>query len=361
MLNMPPIFKNLSFVAGAAAAIVSSVYLWGMASDRYASESRFTVKSQGESSASAGIDWGLLGGSNATKQDQLIIRDFLMSDDMLEKVVDKFGVRAISGSPIDILWSVDEDTRSLELLKHYRSLLEFTYDDEASISTLVTQGFSAEMSEDLNVFLLGEAEDYINEFSAKTSAAFIEFAESDVQDASELVADITQQLQQAQREGSLANPETDLKVVAETLAEQESLHAAHRAELRRLRQVYQDDTYAVLSQKEKVQEAEARIAELRGRMSSAEGHDLAEASVVFAALQNKLDFANRKYVSTLNMLETAKIQAMQSQKHLVIVEAPNTPDYPEYPKRLQGFLVFVGTVLALSVLLRAVRAVFRQY
>ena len=348
------IWKKIPLIASLIFLVMACIYLFGLAADRYTSESKFTIKSNSVGSAPAGFDLGMLGGSSVTKQDQLIIRDFLTSNDVMLKVVEKFGLRELSAPATDVLWSVSDDTQSQHLLSHYRSLVELRYDEEASISTLVTQGFSPSITQRMNEFLLSEAEQYINEFSDKTSDAFISFAQNDVARAKQAVAEANGKIREAQDAGQLVDPKTDLEVVAKTLAELEAQIIAAKAELEELRGVYQEDTYQVLSKVSQIEGMERQIDALRIRMANGDGGDLAGASVLFASLQFDLEFANTSYASALKTLEMAKVQAMQSRKHLVIVETPNLPDYPTYPSKFLDLLIVVGSLTLFIAMLSAI-------
>ncbi len=341
--------------------VVSAFYLWVLASDRYSAESRFTIKSQGEAAASTGFDLGLLGGSSVTKQDQLIIRDYLLSYDMMQKVVDEYGIEKLSSPRKDVLWRAGQDTKGKDLLSHYRALIQFSYDEEAGVSKVVTQGFSPEMARDLNAFLIESAEQYINDFSERSSDSFIAYAEGDVERAQERMEEVNQKIREAQDAGQLVGPETELQVVASNLTSLEATLAAERAELNRLQGIFQDDAWDVVSKERYIETLVQQVADLRSRMASDDGEDLAQASVLFASLQSELEFANTAHASALKTLEMAKMQAMQSRKHLVIIESPDLPDFPEYPRRFLWLLIMATLSAVGIVILQGISRIVGDY
>ncbi len=352
--------KHAFSIAILFATTLCAVYLFGLASDRYISESRFTVKSQSEGSA-GGLDLGILGSTTATKQDQLIIRDYLRSSDMMKKVFNEFGIELLTADRADLFWHINEKTRFKDRLAHYRSLIDFTYDEEASISTLITQGFEADVALRLNAFLVSAAEVYINEFSEKTSSRFIEFAQKDVEEAKAEVAYVTDMIRRAQESSRMVNPETDIRAIASTIGTLETLLSQQKGELTALLGYLQEETHQVAAQRAQIQSTETQLAELRSRLAGDQGKDLAAASLSFAQLESNLEFANANYASALKTLEAAKIQAMQARKYLMTVEQPDTPDYAEYPKPFINLAMCIAVLLMCAMLIKSLIRILREY
>ena len=339
--------------------LIAAVYLVGLAGDRFTSESRFTVKSQSEGAAASGLDLGILGGTSAAKQDQLIIRDYLTSHDMMKMVVEEFGLEMISGPQSDPVRRLSKGSAETRKLTRYRWLIDYTYDEEASVSTLITQGYSPSAAEELNTFLLEKAETYINDFSRKNSRNFIDFAQNDVQTARDRVAAVRQEIRATQTENEIVDPETDIKVVASTLTEIEAELTKQRSELNNLLSYLHEDTHQVEAKKNTIRNLESQRAELRERLSGKTDKDLAEASVAFKSLESELEFANANYASAMKTLEAARMQAMQSRKYLMIIEEPDVPDFATYPRVLIDLGMVAAVVLMFLLLARTMRVILK--
>ncbi|MBO9428595.1 hypothetical protein [Sulfitobacter sp. R18_1] len=355
--------KKYSFTALFIAMVsVCAFYLFVMAADRFISESRFTIKSQSEGAAS-GLDLGILGGTSASKQDQLVIRDYLKSHDMMVKVVEEFGLDILSAPSKDILWHINADTEIKRLLAHYRALVDFTYDEEASVSTLITQGFDPETSRKLNNYLLDAAENYINEFTKKTSASFITYAQQDVDEAYQEVTEVMNRIRDAQEKNAMVDPENDIKVVTSSISALENQLIEEKSVLSSLLTTFQEGTHKVQAQRKVIQNIETQLSETRSRMagSGPENTDLAAASVNFSRLNSELEFAQGKYASSMKTLEAAKVQAMHSRKHLMIIDHPDVPDYAEYPKRLIALAFCIVVILVFMVLAKSAMRILKDY
>ncbi|NDV50823.1 hypothetical protein [Salipiger sp. PrR003] len=342
-------------------ALLVAIYLFVLAGDRFVSESRFTIKSQGEVSAATSLDLGILGGASAAKQDQLLVRDYILSRDMMEAVFDEFGADALSGPFVDQLWYVSEGSPVKAKLSHYRAMIDFTFDEEAAVSTLETNAFDPETARDLNEFLIHKAEDYINAFARTSSDAMISYTQKDLERAQAQVLEITDQIRQAQSASQMVDPETDIGVVAKTLAELEAALASAKGELGSLETYLQDDTHQVVAQKRKIANLEEQIEEMRNRMSGDKAGDLADATIHFNMLNSQLQFANEDYASARKTLEMAKIQAMQATKHLVIIDHPDLADFAAYPRRLLSFLFALTVIAAFAAMTRMVAVLLKDY
>lgn len=355
--------KNPLLVVTGVGYLAAVGYLFGLAEDRYGSESRFTIKTQMDGAGASSLDLGILGGGNAAKQDQLIIRDLLLSAGMMAQVVDRFSLDGLSSSGWDLLYAMDEDTPQRQRLAHYRSLIDFKYDEEAAVSTLVTQAFDAQTARDLNAFLIAEAEAYINRFSEKTSEQFISFAEADLGRARQMVEDVQGRIRAAQETSKLVSPETDIGVIASTLGQLESRLAEMRAERDHLMGYMNEDADKVLAKQREIDGLEAQVAAQRARLSAGEeqDQDLASASVRFAALENEMEFANIALGSSLKTLEAAKMQAMSSRKYLMLIEEPMAADFAEYPYRWRNAAYLLLLAGALHMGLACILSILRGY
>lgn len=355
------VLKKPLLVVTSLGYLAAAGYLFGIAEDRYGSESRFTIKTQMDGGGASSLDLGILGGGNAAKQDQLIIRDLLLSAGMMARVEERFGLESLSSSGWDIIYAMDEDTPQRRKLAQYRRLIDFTYDEEAAVSTLITQAFDAEVARELNAFLVAEAEAYINRFSEKTSQQFVSFAEADLERARKGVEDVQTRIRKAQEQSSLVSPETDIEVIASTLGQLERRLAELRAERDRLMGYMQEDAPQVQAKQREILSLESQVADQRARLSTGEeeDQDLASASVRFSALQSELEFANIALGSSLKTLEAAKMQAMSSRKYLMLIEEPMAADFAAYPYRWHNAAYLLLLAGAVYLILGCILAILR--
>src|SRR5687767_4350342 len=127
----PALLRRRAFGAAVVASLLAGLY-WGLiASDRYVSEAHVVVQ-RTELAGGQSISIGsLLGNATPNQEDQLMLRDHLLSVDMLKKLDGKLNLRAhYSDSrrdPISRMWF--EDASLERFHRHYLSRVIVEFDD----------------------------------------------------------------------------------------------------------------------------------------------------------------------------------------------------------------------------------------
>ena len=167
--------KNIDIITIIIPIVISIIYLFFIAEDRYISHSTFTLKS--ESEAGVGIDLGFLGAPTSSKQDQMIIKNHILSQDMMHKVIERFGLKnALSSSNKDPLWKIDENSSTVDRFKRYKNIVKVIYDEESGVTNIKVENFNPEAASNINEFILSESILFVNDFSNSLSNNFINFA-----------------------------------------------------------------------------------------------------------------------------------------------------------------------------------------
>jgi capsular polysaccharide transport system permease protein len=73
----------------------------------------------------------------------------------------------------------------------------------------------------------------------------------------------------------------------------------------------------------------------------------------YERLMLEREFAERTFVSALNSLEAARVDAQRQRLYLERISSPNVPDYAAYPYRL---IFILGTLLLSGTAYHIVRA-----
>ena len=101
-------------------SIIGAVFYWGLlASDRYVSEANVVLESP--QLAAPTLDFqSLLGGGATNSQDMLLLRDHLLSVDMLKKLDQQLGLKShYSADSIDFLSRLSMKSLTLEEFHDY--------------------------------------------------------------------------------------------------------------------------------------------------------------------------------------------------------------------------------------------------
>ena len=232
----PPLKKNwLAALAKrriVSACVLSVVLVAGywtfVASDRYVSESHVIIQSTdlpgGQSMDFSSI---LGGGDSGRRAEQLLLRDYLLSVDVLKKLDLKLDLRShYSSSKHDLvsrMWSKDA---SMERFFHYyQSRVSIEYDDYAGVLVIKSQGFDPKMAHDINIELVREGERFMNLMARSLAQEQVIFLEKQVADLGARASEATHAVVEYQNKRGLVSPQATTESISGIVAKLDSQRA----------------------------------------------------------------------------------------------------------------------------------------
>src|SRR6185503_4658605 len=135
------------WLAAASVAVVCSLY-WGLfAANRYVSEAHVVVENV-QSPGGMSIELpSVLGGSSAASKDLLLLRDYLLSADMLRVLDAKLDLRTHYSSSYDFFSRMlAKDVSAEWFLRHHLRRVEVEYDDYAGLLIIRAQAYTPKMA-----------------------------------------------------------------------------------------------------------------------------------------------------------------------------------------------------------------------
>ncbi len=343
--------------------LAAAGYLGGFASDRYVSQAHFTVRDSGAQVDAQGLDLGgLLGGiGGGGRQDAYLLRDYILSADLLARLDAALGLRAAWSDPaIDPLWRLASDASGEDFLDYYRDMVAVGFDTDSNIVTLELQGFAPQPTKAMLEMILIESETLVNEISNRLAREQLGFINGEIEENSRRLREAKAALLGFQNEYGVVDPNDEAGLVTSVIAQMEVGLAEDRAELSALRGYLGKDAHEVVALRNRIAAKAAQVEAQKKRLTGGgEDERLNRVMARFEELRFDLEFANERYRLALLALEGAQIEASRKVKSLVVVARPNLPDEALYPDRpyilatvaaflLMGFAIF-------SVILAAIR------
>lgn len=343
--------------------LLAAGYLGLFASDRYVSEARFTVRDSNPQVDSGGIDLGgILGGiGGGGRQDAWLLRDYILSADLLGRLDRTLGLRTAWSDPaIDPLWRLPAEASDEEFLEFYREMIAVDFDTESGIIAVELQGFEQDETRLALETVLAESERLVNEISHRLAREQLDFINAEIDENSRRLRESKTALLNFQNEYGVVDPNEEAGLVVSVIAQMEVSLAEDRAELSALRGYLGNDAHEVVALRNRISAKAAQVKIQKKRLTGA-GDDerLNRVMARFEELRFDMEFASERYRLALLALESAQIEASRKVKSLVVVAHPNLPDEALYPDRpyllatlaaflLMGFVIF-------SIILAAVR------
>lgn len=329
--------------------LIAACYYLLIASPRYVSEARFSVRAA-ETSRTSSLGVALEGvGLASTQSDAFAVHEYMTSRDGFAYLKQRFDLRRIFAGPgADIFskyprpWEGQTDEA---FFKAFQRFTEVGYDSTTGISTLRVEAFSGRDAQRLNNAMLTGGEALVNRLNERASAAGIRDAEAARESARTRLADAQRRLTEFRNREQFIDPKLTaqegsalvgglLATVAELRAERAQLAA----------QAPQSPQLPALDSR--IQAFESQIVSERSKIAGSSG-SLAPKLSVYEDLSLDRELADRELTAASAALTTAEQEARRQKLYLDRIVSPNLPDSAIRPRRLISVLTVLVSMLVL--------------
>jgi capsular polysaccharide transport system permease protein len=330
-------------------------YFLAVASDRYAVESKFAIRSPG---ASAPTD--LLGivssvsTASSTMSDSYMLVDFVESRDLLDRLEERLDIRKIYSQPdADFLMRLDPESTKEDLVKYLQKVISIYFDTSSQILTLEVQAFTARDAQLISAAILEICDALVNEVSERARQDTMRSAEEEVSRIEVLLAVHREKISAFRQTQRLIDPAASAGQQIELLGSLEGNLASARARLGSLDGVLDEDSPSVKNLKRQIVAMEAEMENQQFRMGSGETGGLGDAQTLtskigtYEDLAVDLEFLHQAYFTGLASRETARIEANRMQRYLAAFVQPTLPEKALYPQRAQNIFIFIAFAIML--------------
>ncbi len=358
-----PVMRNRAFGAAFVASLLAALY-WGViASDRYVSEARVVVQ-RTDLTGGDGLNLGsLLGSSGPNQQDQLLLRDHLLSVDMLTKLNARLNLRAHYSShhrdPLSRMWFEDA---SLEWFhRHYLSRISIGFDDYSGVLSIKAQAFDPKTAYSITSTLVEEGERFMNALAHNRAREQVTFLEKEVTAMNQRVAQARERVVEFQNREGLVSPQATAEnlvaIVGRLENELTDLTTRRAAMLAYL----VPSSPGIVEISQQVSAVKGQISKEKARLASPNNKTLNRTVEEYQRLQMNAEFALDIYKTALAALETGRVEATRTLKKVSVLQSPFEPQYPVEPRRLYNLVVFILGALLIAGTLHLLGAIIRDH
>lgn len=320
-------------------------YYLFVASDKYVSEAKVTIKQTGERLTSFNIP--LFGMVNPTsREDAMILKEYILSYDMLDYLDRKLNLKKLyKDKNIDFISRLPSDATHEEFLKYYQKhVVDVSYDDITSILTIKVYAFKPEDAKKIAEAILEQCERYINGVSHKIAKEQMNFIEQELAYANQKMQTSKNTLLNFQNRYKILDPTQEAQASSALVAQLEAQLAQQEAQLRNLLTYLSEDSFQVQALKNQIKALREQIEKKKSEMVGGDTK-LNKILAQYLELKFNVDFSTDVYKATLSAFETTRVEASRKLKNLVIIASPNLPDEALYPKR--AYNITLATILLL--------------
>lgn len=343
---------------------VCSLGYWLFASDRYVSEATVIIQNT-EQVGVPSLDMAVMfgGSGGASRPDQLLLREHLLSVDMLNKLDATLDLRShYSSSQRDFasrMWSKDTSVEWFH--RHFLSRVKVEFDDYAGVLRIRAQAYDAATAQNIARMLVNEGERYMNELSHALARAQVGFLDKQVILAQEQVLQASKNLLDFQNQKGLASPKVTVESIYTIIARLEGQRTELQTQLASLPHTLDLNHPTRKSLQQGLQAVERQITQEQAKLASTSGESLNSLVEEEQRLQLELEFKQDLYKTALVGLEKGRMDAARTLKQVSVLQTPVMPEYAWEPRRMYGVAATLCIMLLVIGVVNLLKAVILDH
>lgn len=349
----------------AATAIVMAILYWGLiASNRYVSEASIEIE-RTDMVGSGSLDFGSLlsGVGGGRSKDQLLLREYLRSLDMLKKLDAKLDLRGhysdSSRDPLSRMWG--RERRQEIFHQHYLSRTSIELDEYSGLLLIKVQAYEPQMARAIADMLVSEGERYMNELGHAVALDQVAFLEKQVAEMGQRAIDARRELLAYQNAKGMLSPQALAETLQGTVNRLESQLTDLKARRAALLGYLSPEAPGVVEINLQIKAIEKQIELEQGRLTSPKGKTLNVTVEEYQRLELAAKFAEDVYKTALVALERGRVESLRTLKKVAVLQSPSLPDYPLEPRRIYNIVAFTLAALLLAGIIHLLAAIIRDH
>lgn len=365
-LLTPALLRRRTLGAALIASLLAAIYWVFIASERYVSEAHIIIQRTdllGSPSTDFTALVGGLGGGGGSSADQLLLRDHLLSVDMLTRLDDKLKLRAhysnMLRDPVSRMWSENIPMEWFHL--HYLSRVSVEMDVTAGVLVIKAQAYDPKTAHAIASLLVQEGERTMNDLAHRMAEEQVSFLEKQVLEMSERVKQARQAVLDFQNSNQLASPQTTAENYAAIVNHLESKLTELQTRRNAMLGYLMPNSPDTVDLNMQIDAIEKQLVVEKARLVSTGGKALNTSVEEFQRLQLNAEFATDIYKTALVGLEKGRIEATRTLKKVSVLQSPTLPQYPLEPRRLYNTIVFILAALLIAGILHLIAAIIRDH
>ncbi|SEO34141.1 capsular polysaccharide transport system permease protein [Nitrosospira multiformis] len=352
------------FRVAAIASVTAALYWILIASDRYVSEGHIVIQHTdltGSQSTDVASLLGGIGGIN--RADQLLLRDHLLSADMLQKLDAKLNLRShYSDWSHDLLSRMWFENASIEKFHdYYLSRVSVELDDYSGILVIKAQAYDPKIAHGITGMLVAEGEQFMNAMSHDLAQEQVDFLEKQVAKMGERTIESRQGVLRFQNENGLLSPQGTAENIAGIVNDLESRLAELRTRRSAMLGYLMPNSPDLKEIALQIAAVEKQINKERTRLATPNGNALNRKVEEFQRLQLNAEFAQDIYKTTLMALEKGRVEATRTLKKVSVLQTPSKPQYPLEPRRIYNSIISILFALFVAGIIHLLAAIIRDH
>lgn len=360
---MKDLFKKYPHWAICITLIMAvAIYYSVWASDRYVSHANVVLESPQISTPELNFSALLSGSGSANTSDMLLLRDYLLSMDMLQLLVKKADFRNHYPNNGDYFSRLNSpDVPLEELHDYYLKRVSVELDDYAGVLRIDVEAYTPEEAHEIAQLLLTEGERHMNEMGRRLAEEQVRFLEAQVDELKKDFNQTRQALLDYQNANGLVSPTGTVENINTVVATLEGQLAVMKARKTALSSYQSSRSAEMMRVNSEIDALNQQIEQERNRVAKQSGNALNAVSSQYQTLQLQAQFAQDSYSGALSALQNTRIEAARKLKQVSVLQAPTFPQYPEKPERIYDITVFAVIALFITLIVNMLILIIKDH
>lgn len=347
-------------------ALLAVIYWLAFASDRYVSEASVIIQ-RTDLTGGQEFDFSqlLTGAGAGSRPDQLLLREHLLSVDMLRKLDAALNLRAhYSDTKHDILsrmWFKDAEIEWF--YRYYQSRVTIEFDEFAGVLRVRAQAYDPQTAHAITTLLVADGEQFMNQLAHELVTVQVTFLTTQVQTAQEKLMKARSVLLDFQNRKGLMSPQATAESINTIIAKLEAQRTEIQTQLAALPVLLDKNHPNVVRLKQSLEAVERQITRERAKLASPSGGKKALNYTLeeFQRIEMAVTFAQDIYKTALVGLERGRMEATRMIKKVSVLQAPVMPEYSTEPRRLYNSVVTLLLSGLLAGILKLIENIIRDH
>lgn len=343
------------------AIFIVSFYWLIWAEDRYVSTT--TVVLDSPQVATPEISFAsLMGGAGGNTKDLLLLREHLLSVDMLKNVDAALDLRSHYSKNGDWIARLKRADVPIEDLHHfYQRRIKVELDEYAGVLNIHVQAYTPEFAQNLALLLLQAGENHMNAMGHRLAEEQVRFLEGQMQHLEERFNTTRSKLLAFQNEHGLVSPTSTVTSINQVVATLEGDLARLQARRNALASYQSTQSTELRHLEREIEGLSDQISKQRDRLAQATGNSLNRISAEYETLELQAQFAQNTYSGALAALENTRLSAARQLKQVSVLQSPVLPEYATEPRRIYNSTVFAVITIFLAFILSMLIMIIRDH
>ena len=345
------------------AIVVVTLYWSIFATDRYVSTAHVVLQSPEIATPEFNFSSMLSGSASSNKSDLLLLRDILLSVDMLKLLDQKLDLRShYSQSQIDWFSKMSSKQEPMEYFhQYYLKRIDIYIDDYSGVLVINASAFDKKTAQAITQTLLKEGELKMNEMGQRLATEQVRFIEKQVVDLSQRLEKARTAVLRYQDKEGLISPTATVESVITVIAKLKSELASLNAQKNTLGSFQSSKSSQMLQLSSQINAIKNQIQIENNKLTATQGTALNKITADYETLKLKAQFAQEMYSNGLATLEATRVEAARKLKQVSVLQAPTLPEYSIEPNRLHNITVYVLFILMFTLILNLMLLIIREH